>query len=116
MAEVSKLCFVTVGATASFKALLRSVLDEAFLSTLHELEYTDLLVQYGLDGYPIFKEFFDDHPSKSDAARGIQIKGFDFKKTGLVHDMRLAREDQSENRSRGVIISHAGTNVALILD
>ena len=104
----SKLCFVTVGATASFKPLLCSVLDDGFLSTLHELGYTDLLVQYGLDGRQVFQNFVTEHPSGSDAAHGVRVNGFDFKKTGLVHDMRLSKEDPSENRSWGVVISHAG--------
>lgn len=105
----TKLCFVTVGATAAFKSLLHSVLNSAFLSTLRELGYTHLLIQYGLDGRQIFDDFIH-LVGQQDTSGGceIQVDGFDFKKSGLGPEMRLAKENKLENRFMGVIISHAG--------
>ncbi|KAI9788416.1 MAG: N-acetylglucosaminyldiphosphodolichol N-acetylglucosaminyltransferase catalytic subunit alg13 [Peltula sp. TS41687] len=53
---VKKTCFVTIGATARFDGLIKAVLSRAFLQSLAELHYTDLLVQYGAEK-SIFEEF-----------------------------------------------------------
>lgn len=109
--EYTKLCFVTVGATASFEALLFSVLDESFLSALRSFGYTHLLIQYGKDGRAIFEEFVNNDNSpraQTQDHHGIQIDGFDFNQTGLTEEMRLAKENPTEHRKSGMIVSHAG--------
>ncbi|KAK4945515.1 N-acetylglucosaminyldiphosphodolichol N-acetylglucosaminyltransferase catalytic subunit alg13, partial [Elasticomyces elasticus] len=45
-----KLCFVTIGATAAFDLLITSVLSRDFLAALQSHQYTDVLIQYGIDG------------------------------------------------------------------
>ena len=100
-----KLCFVTVGATASFHLLLEAVLDENFLEALQKLDYTHLLIQYGKDSRALFDELRGNHrPEK----HGIKVEGFDFNTAGLDHEMRMAQANPSDERAGGVIISHAG--------
>lgn len=103
-----KLCFVTVGATASFEILLTSVLDELFLRALKEAGYTHLLLQYGKDGRPIFDRFISDCAGGTRSNFDLQIDGFDFNQAGLGREMRLAQENPKEGRTSGMIISHAG--------
>ena len=104
-----KLCFVTVGATASFELLLRTVLDEPFLSALQQHGYTHLLVQYGKDGQPIFENFIQSNPPGSEACHGIEIGGFDFNPAGLREEMCLTQTNTELGQNGGMIISHAGT-------
>lgn len=111
-----KLCFVTVGATASFELLLHSVLDEPFLSALQQHGYTHLLVQYGKDGEPIFENFVDNNPSGSEARHGIEIGGFDFNPDGLREEMCLAQANTELGQNGGVIISHAGMQCSFFDD
>ncbi|KAF5859512.1 N-acetylglucosaminyldiphosphodolichol N-acetylglucosaminyltransferase catalytic subunit alg13 [Aspergillus alliaceus] len=108
-----KLCFVTVGATASFHLLLRAVLDEKFLAALHEADYTHLLVQYGKDSQTLFQELLSKYPPGSPGRHGIEIDGFDFNNAGLDGEMRLAQASPSEGRDGGLIISHAGSGTIL---
>lgn len=103
-----KLCFVTVGATASFHLLLRSILDSVFLESLKRHGYTDLLIQYGKDGQEIFDQFMTAYPRGELDRYGINIGGFDFNEAGLDDEMRLAKAKPSESRSSGLVISHAG--------
>ena len=100
-----KLCFVTVGATASFHLLLEAVLDETFLEALQKLDYTHLLIQYGKDSRALFDDLRGKHrPEKYE----IKVEGFDFNTAGLDHEMRMAQANPSDERAGGVIISHAG--------
>lgn len=103
-----KLCFVTVGATASFELLLQTVLDEPFLGVLKQHGYTHLLVQYGKDGQPIFENFVQNNPSGSETRHGIEIGGFDFNPAGLREEMCLAQTNTELGQNGGMIISHAG--------
>lgn len=96
-----KLCFVTVGATASFEKLLKAVLTSEFLETLAERQYTHLLIQYGYDGKEIFNDFLDSGTS----CHGITLGGFGFKPS-IERDMIMTTE--REDQKRGLIISHAG--------
>lgn len=106
--QPTKLCFVTVGATASFEPLLRAVLDQSFLLALQQSDYTHLLVQYGKDGQAVLDSFIAQHPIGSPGRHGIEIAGFDFNQAGLVEEMRMAKEDQASNQRGGMIVSHAG--------
>ncbi|MCJ1250420.1 N-acetylglucosaminyldiphosphodolichol N-acetylglucosaminyltransferase catalytic subunit alg13 [Trapelia coarctata] len=102
-----KLCFVTIGATASFDALINAVLGEAFLETLKSAGYTDLLIQHGLEGEKILKEFKLDTSQE----HGIRVKGFAFNKKGLGEEMRAAKGGKDD--VEGVVISHAGSGSIL---
>jgi beta-1,4-N-acetylglucosaminyltransferase len=106
--EARKLCFVTVGATASFHLLLKSILDPIFLMALNQHGYTDLLIQYGKDGQQLFDDFVANYPPGDPRRHGIIVQGFDFNQAGLDNEMRLAKVNASENRSSGLVISHAG--------
>lgn len=109
----TKLCFVTVGATAAFTSLLLSVLDQNFLQALHQSGYTHLLVQYGEDGSTMFENFLVKYPPGEPGRHGLEIDGFGFNQAGLGQEMRLAQASPSEGRSDGMIISHAG-NTSLL--
>lgn len=112
-----KLCFVTIGATASFDALIRTCLAPAFLATLAELGYTDLLLQYGKTGERILDELCPPKQpataeSESGGLRnvgGVEIAGFDFSAEGLAVPMRAAKGLEGGQQSvEGVVVSHAG--------
>ena len=110
-----KLCFVTVGATASFELLLQAVLDKPFLGALQQHGYTHLLVQYGKDGQPIFEDFVQNNPSGSESRNGIEIGGFDFNPAGLREEMCLAQTNTELGQNGGMIISHAGIHQFLCM-
>ncbi|KAJ5086805.1 hypothetical protein NUU61_008112 [Penicillium alfredii] len=104
----TKLCFVTVGATASFHGLLQQVLDLHFLATLSQFGYTHLLIQYGRDGRSVFETFLANNPSER---HGIIVEGFDFNTAGLTKEMYRTRADHE--RGTGLVVSHAGTGTIL---
>lgn len=112
--QPTKLCFVTVGATASFLHLLLSVLNSKFLEALSQSGYTHLLVQYGKDGQIIYENFLIKYPAGSPELHGIEIGGFEFNQAGLGEEMRMTKEDKSEGRSSGMIISHAGMSIVTL--
>lgn len=101
-----KTCFVTIGATASFNALLEAVLTRDFLEALHALGYTDLLLQYGKEGASILDSFQKSQDHVSEVVPKISIAGFDFNKQGLGQEMRAAKGENGD--LEGVVISHAG--------
>lgn len=94
-----KRCFVTIGATAAFDALIEAVLEPSVLSQLASAGYTQLLVQYGKDGRKLFENLTTGEEQKS---FGIGFAGFDFDANGLSDYMAQARD------SGGCVISHAG--------
>nr|POE56384.1 udp-n-acetylglucosamine transferase subunit alg13 [Quercus suber] len=104
-----KTCFVTVGATASFSALIESVLSPSFVHALREHAYTELVVQYGADGETLFTT-----RKRTSPAVGIQISGFALDPSGLGRHMQAAqgRGDGSSARE-GVVVSHAGSGTVL---
>lgn len=103
-----KLCFVTIGATASFDSLISAALSPEFLGALQASNYTDLVLQHGAEGSLILKEFHRTF-GKSDANEwGINVYGFDFNKQGLGEEMRAARGSPAD--TEGVVVSHAGMN------
>ncbi|KAI9735855.1 MAG: N-acetylglucosaminyldiphosphodolichol N-acetylglucosaminyltransferase catalytic subunit alg13 [Cirrosporium novae-zelandiae] len=107
-----RLCFVTIGATASFNDLLSAALSRPFLEALFQAGYTDLLLQYGKEeGQHIFEDFIHTHPKGTDGQYGLNINGFDFNKRGLGQEMRAAKGEQG--RREGVVISHAGSGSIL---
>ena len=98
----SKLCFLTVGATASFSALIEAALSPAVLSALEAQGYTELSVQYGQDGKPLFEKC----KSIAQASSKLTVTGFDLDRQGLGKHMRRAKG--GKDASEGVVISHAG--------
>ena len=99
----SKVCFVTIGATAAFDSLVKAVLDPNFLRALDEHRYTDLRLQYGKDGAPLLQGRLEQMNADQTPRTNLTISGFDFLAEGLQKEMVAARE--------GVIISHAGSRV-----
>ncbi|KAJ9641061.1 N-acetylglucosaminyldiphosphodolichol N-acetylglucosaminyltransferase catalytic subunit alg13 [Coniosporium tulheliwenetii] len=104
-----KLCFVTIGATASFDSLISACLEPRFLEALAGTGYTHLVVQYGKEG----KGLYDRAVSKSSRVKdlGISITGFDFNRNGLGQEMRAAKGESGG--VEGVVISHAGSGSIL---
>ena len=89
-----KLCFVTIGATASFDALLRAILSTTFLTALVNEGYSDLLLQYGKTGLSILNALFPSNKSNQRIFQNkLNIAGFDFDATGLTMYMRCAKGD-----------------------
>lgn len=103
----TKVCFVTVGATASFEELVRAALDPSFVTALEENGYSHLLVQYGKNAV-IYENFLKQYPPERRPWRRINISGFSFHEHGLGGDFALAQADISKGRSGGLVISHAG--------
>ena len=101
-----KLCFVTIGATASFDSLIKATLSQGFLEALHALGYTDLLLQHGAQGALILQDYRMSLEYAASNDHGLNINGFDFNKQGLGEEMRAAKGDTDS--VEGVVISHAG--------
>ncbi|KAJ5990035.1 hypothetical protein N7499_010561 [Penicillium canescens] len=101
-----KLCFVTVGATASFEKLIQQVLSPQFLETLAKRQYTHLLIQYGKGGSQTFEIFANGEQSH----HGLIIGGFDSKPS---IDRELMKTKKRDDQELGLIISHAGTGTIL---
>jgi beta-1,4-N-acetylglucosaminyltransferase len=101
----TKLCFLTVGATASFSALIEAAVSPAFLAALEAQGYTELSVQYGQDGKNLFEKCKAAAQSSSPK---VKVTGFDLDKLGLGKHMRRAKGGSSKESVEGVVISHAG--------
>lgn len=107
----TKLCFVTIGATASFSALIQAVLDPAFLHALAAHGYTDMLVQYGQDGETLFNEAVE-RLAVAGGNSNIKLRGFALDLTGVAGHMRRVQacDTSSPPSMEGVVLSHAGTS------
>ena len=104
MKENQKLCFVTVGATASFNTLVEACFAPDFLRVLQDVGYTHLVIQYGKDFGERFKMLREAIEENSKIT--IDISGFDFKTSGTLYDMRAAKGHWGG--IEGSVISHAG--------
>ena len=109
--ESRKVCFVTVGATASFDSLIRATLDPRFLEALKAHDYTELRLQHGKDGQRVLEKIRESKDTTNQGVQDLGISGFDFNKQGLGSDMRAAKGDG--NGVEGVVISHAGIYLSL---
>ena len=108
-ARPSKVCFVTIGATALFDRLLNAVLDQAFLEALHGERYTNVILQHGKgQGKAIFDDFVANRRKKVQQSLGVDVSGFDFNPKGLDTEMRRAKGHFGSNSAEGLVISHAG--------
>ncbi|KAI4908235.1 hypothetical protein J4E90_008859 [Alternaria incomplexa] len=106
----SKLCFVTTGATAPFTELVESVLSPTCLDSLREGGFTHLLVQYGSaeDVYKQFSKLASAYMQETTSSKGdLIIDGIDFNPDGLKTQFQLVQ------RSKGLVISHAGSGSIL---
>lgn len=101
-----KVCFVTIGATASFATLIRAVLTSAFFAALQTHRYTDLLVQYGADGEELYATELRK-VQDTGLYVGITTTGFGLDAAGLGAHMQLAKSGGNKGLE-GVVISHAG--------
>lgn len=108
-----KLCFVTIGATASFDALIQEVLSDRFLEALRDAGYSDLLLQHGREGGKILGDFRGKSMIESRRLHDLKISGFDFKKAGLGQEMRAAKGENGT--AEGVVISHAGKSDVILI-
>jgi beta-1,4-N-acetylglucosaminyltransferase len=111
----TKICFITVGATAPFDGLIKAVLEPKFLQALHDANYTDLQVQHGYEAQDNLFSRLSQHPNISEFCKSSHLKltGFGFDKDGLDKYMRGAkgiapRGSEIDNISEGVVMSHAG--------
>lgn len=103
-----KTCFATVGATASFNALVREILHQDFLAALKANKYTNLVIQYGQHGDELFRSFVKDNEDEILQNYRLTLAGFDFNVNGLKDEMCAAKADPSTNTAEGLVISHAG--------
>lgn len=104
-----RLCFVTIGATASFNSLISACLESRFLEALSRAGYTNLLIQYGKEGEAIFNRVTSEIGMSKQTE--LIINGFNFNRSGLGQEMRAAKG--GPNDSQGVVISHAGSGTIL---
>lgn len=79
-----------------------------FLEELYKHNYTDLLIQYGQHGDPIFQHFMDNYGSNVKEKYGIYVTGFDFNYEGLREEMIAVKGNPSYRRDEGVVLSHSG--------
>ncbi|KAK5164746.1 N-acetylglucosaminyldiphosphodolichol N-acetylglucosaminyltransferase catalytic subunit alg13 [Saxophila tyrrhenica] len=107
-----KTCLVTIGATASFAALVEAVLDPTFLSGLEANNYTHLLIQYGQDGQQLFDASLQ-RSLQSNTPSSLQISGFPIDTSGLKSHLLLAKGHANPSATPGVVISHAGSGTIL---
>ena len=105
--KFTKNAFGTVGPIATFEALVRAVLNPAFLKELRSAGYTNLVVQHGKDSQGFVKIFDRICPPGSSHRHGIWIEMFKFKPDGLQNEFMNA-QGQLKDSKPGVIISHAG--------
>lgn len=118
-----KLAFITIGATATFEGLIRAALSPDFFQTLKSHGYDDLLIQYGNDRQLFMQILSSDEFSGLQSAIldptlpipdvfitgvGVRVMGFDFRPSGLKHEMLAAAGRLAPWRKEGCVISHAG--------
>ena len=113
----TKVCFVTVGATAPFDALVKALFRPAFLKALWDAKYTDLRVQHGKGS--AFEGLSKD-PKTVDMLKDfkINVSGFDFNPGGLDEEMKKVKGVIVHGSSHaaagdGAVISHAGSGTVL---
>ncbi|KAF2426472.1 family 28 putative glycosyltransferase [Tothia fuscella] len=104
----SKAIFITVGATASFDALIQAVLQSTFLHTLARMGYSELFIQYGQGGKELFNRLLEE--AQEHGPYGIAVEAFEFTQN-MMQSMRVAKAERG--REEGVVLCHAGTGSVL---
>ncbi|KAK3054726.1 N-acetylglucosaminyldiphosphodolichol N-acetylglucosaminyltransferase catalytic subunit alg13 [Extremus antarcticus] len=107
-----KTCFVTIGATAGFSALIEAVLAPTFLPALEAHNYTHLVVQYGKDGETLYRNCLQKIV-EADRPTTLQISGFTIDPAGLKSHLLKTKGHSNPLASPGVVISHAGSGTIL---
>lgn len=100
--KVTKHCFVTIGATASFRTLIDAVTQPAFIGSLTKHGYTNLDVQCGPD-----LTLFQEKEKALKILPSIKVTGFDFDGAGLTKHMVKCKA-RKEGEAEGVVVTHAG--------
>ncbi|KAF2861311.1 glycosyltransferase family 1 protein [Piedraia hortae CBS 480.64] len=100
----SKTCFVTIGATAQFPALITAATSHQFLSALRDLSYSELMIQFGQEGEAPYDEEIEIY---SVTIARLRVRGFNLDRSGMEKYMCTARD------SGGAVISHAGAGTVL---
>lgn len=110
-----KYCFVTIGATATFDALIKNVMTADFVKALTDAKFTHLRIQYGKDNGPLYNQLLESLPAG--IRDDIHIDGFDVRQDGLEADMLLARGHITREGERtgpeGLVVAHAGSGTIL---
>ncbi|KAI0102751.1 glycosyltransferase family 28 C-terminal domain-containing protein [Nemania sp. FL0031] len=104
--QLPRTAFVTIGATAGFRALLYEVISEKFLLTLKSHGFTNLIVQCGPD-----LEYFNSiRPYHALKSYGLEITAFSYAPDLRPYFNQAASSEENNNMRRaGVVISHAGS-------
>ena len=106
--QLRRECFVTVGATASFRALIDEVTSNAFLEILSSFGYSHLTIQCGPDlQYVRDCKLSEDKLKELQTELKLEITLFDFNAYGLGEEMKGCKMRPQES-TEGVVISHAG--------
>lgn len=95
-----KTCFVTVGATASFRSLIKEVVSPKFVAALAAQGYDTMIVQCG----PDFEYFESIRPSDPQ----VIMSGFSVASNIKDYMRECAPSDEPRKRHMGLIVTHAG--------
>ncbi|KAK8138742.1 hypothetical protein PG984_002122 [Apiospora sp. TS-2023a] len=95
-----KTCFVTVGATASFRSLIEEVVAPKFVAALAAQGYDTMIVQCG----PDFEYFESIRPSDPQ----VIMSGFSVESNIMEYMRECAPSDKPRKRHMGLIVTHAG--------
>jgi beta-1,4-N-acetylglucosaminyltransferase len=98
-----KAIFITVGATASFDALIRAALQPGFLRTLSRTGYSELFIQYGKGGKELFDKYLAE--AQEHGPYEISVAAFEFTQN-MMQSMRVAKAENG--REEGLVLCHAG--------
>lgn len=102
--SLRRVCLVTVGATAGFRALIDSVLSPEFWQCIASQGFTELHVQCGPNAVSASNQL---SLSKDQVPSGLIIDVFDVKKNLMKEEMILCKKLEGK-RELGLVISHAG--------
>ncbi|KAM3466076.1 hypothetical protein MY5147_003837 [Beauveria neobassiana] len=104
-----RYCLVTVGATVGFKKLTAAVLEPDFWRHLAGHDFTELRVQCGPDSSWAAAKV---ESQKDEIPAPLTIQIFASRNNLLMEEMILCKASGDE-RSKGLIIGHAGTGTIL---
>ncbi|OAA77240.1 Glycosyl transferase, family 28 [Akanthomyces lecanii RCEF 1005] len=104
-----RYCLVTVGATVGFRKLTAAVLEPDFWRHMAAHGFTDLRVQCGPDE-PWAAARVESQ--KEDIPTSFSIKVFASRDNLMMEEMTLCK-GSGNDRSKGLIIGHAGTGTIL---
>ncbi|KAK8049438.1 UDP-N-acetylglucosamine transferase subunit alg13 [Apiospora phragmitis] len=100
-----KTCFVTVGATASFRSLIDEVVSPEVVAALAAQGFDSIIVQCG----PDFEHFEAIRPSDP----AVLMSGFSVESNIMEYMRECAPSDGPRKRHTGLIITHAGAGTIM---